>query len=127
MVPGYFSSEHRPALVEPTAPVLRLILSIFSPARPPLRRIRQAQPTASPADPIGRVEKVVGDVTVIRNGVSVALNVGDAVYKSDVVQAGANSSVGIGFPDGTALNLVANTGWRLPYSSIPIPLPIPPL
>ena len=73
----------------------------------------QAQPTASPANPIGRVEKVVGDVTVIRNGVSVALNVGDAVYKSDVVQAGANSSVGIGFPDGTALNLVANTRMAL--------------
>jgi hypothetical protein len=29
------------------------------------------------------------------------------------VQTGANSSVGIGFPDGTALNLVANTRMAL--------------
>ncbi len=29
--------------------------------------------------------------------------------KSDVIQTGANSSCGIAFPDGTALNLVANT------------------
>ena len=62
---------------------------------------------------IGKVEKVIGNVTVVRNGVAVALHVGDAVYKSDVVQTGANSSVGIGFPDGTALNLVANTRMAL--------------
>ncbi len=49
----------------------------------------------------------------MRNGVAVALHVGDAVFKSDVVQTGANSSVGIGFPDGTALNLVANTRMAL--------------
>ena len=42
-----------------------------------------------------------------------ALNVGDAVYKSDVVQTGANSSAGVAFPDGTALNLVANTRMAL--------------
>ena len=48
----------------------------------------QAQPTA-PADAIGKIEKVVGDVTVVRNGVTVALHVGDAVFKSDVVQTGA--------------------------------------
>ena len=52
-------------------------------------------------------------MTVVSNGVAVALHVGDAVYKSDVVQTGANSSVGIGFPDGTALNLVANTRMAL--------------
>ena len=67
----------------------------------------------TPADPIGEVEKVVGTVTVIRNGVSVALNVGDKVYKSDVVQTGADSQLGISFPDGTALNLVANTRMAL--------------
>ena len=72
----------------------------------------QAQPSAPP-DSIGKIEKVVGNVTIVRNGVSVALNVGDAVYKSDVIQTGANSSVGIGFPDGTALQLVANTRMAL--------------
>ena len=42
-----------------------------------------------------------------------SLNVGDAVYKSDVVQTGANSSAGVAFPDGSALNLVANTRMAL--------------
>lgn len=35
------------------------------------------------------------------------------MYKTDVIQTGANSSVGIGFPDGTALQLVANTRMAL--------------
>jgi hypothetical protein len=35
------------------------------------------------------------------------------VYKSDVIQTGANSSCGVSFPDGTALNLVANTRMAL--------------
>ena len=113
VVPGYFSSEHRPALVAPNGAGLAPYLVDLLAGSPTPGEYAQAQPTASPANPIGRVEKVVGDVTVIRNGVSVALNVGDAVYKSDVVQAGANSSVGIGFPDGTALNLVANTRMAL--------------
>ena len=50
---------------------------------------------------------------MVRNGVAVALHVGDAVFKSDVVQTGASSSCGISFPDGTALNLVANTRMAL--------------
>ena len=72
----------------------------------------QTQPTTPPA-PIGKVEKVVGNATVIRNGVAVVLHVGDPIYKSDVVQTGSGSSVGISFPDGTALNLIANTRMAL--------------
>ena len=45
----------------------------------------------------------------MRNGTAVTLHVGDAVFKSDVIQTGASSSCGVSFPDGTALNLVANT------------------
>jgi len=40
----------------------------------------------------------------MRNGVAVVLHVGDHVYKTDVIQTGSGSSVGISFPDGTALN-----------------------
>jgi FecR protein len=58
------------------------------------------------------VEKIVGDVTIVRNGVSVALHVGDA-FKSDVIVTGANSSAGITFPDGTLLDLVANSRMAL--------------
>ena len=50
---------------------------------------------------------------MVRNGATVALHVGDAVFKSDVVQTGASASCGISFPDGTVLNLVANTRMAL--------------
>src|ERR1700728_2495241 len=112
VIPGYFSAEHRPALAAPNGASLASYVVELLAGSPTPGEYAQAQPTA-PSDPIGRVEKVVGDVTVIRNGVSVTVSVGDAIYKSDVVQTGANSSVGIAFPDGTAFNLVANTRMAL--------------
>ena len=112
IIPGYFSTESRPALVAPNGATLSANLIDLLAGSPTPGEYAQAQP-ATPADPIGKVEKVVGDVTVIRNGVSAALNVGDVVYKSDVIQTGLDSSVGIAFPDGTAFNLVANTRMAL--------------
>ena len=73
---------------------------------------RRRSPT-SPPDSIGKVEKVIGDVTAIRNGVAVTLHVGDVVYQSDIIQTGVDSRVGIGFPDGTALELTASTRMAL--------------
>ena len=112
IVPGYFSAEHLADLVAPnggqiTGDLVGLLAGSAAPGQ-----YAQAQATV-PTDSIGRIEKVVGDVTVMRNGVAVALHVGDAVYKNDVVQTGGDSSCGIGFPDGTALNLVANTRMAL--------------
>jgi FecR protein len=112
IIPGYFSSEQHPALVAPNGASLAPDLVDLLAGSPTPGQYAQAQPT-TPPDAIGKCEKVVGSVTVVRNGVAVALHVGDAVFKSDVVQTGANSSVGIGFPDGTALNLVANTRMAL--------------
>jgi hypothetical protein len=112
LIPGYFSSEHHPALVAPNGAHLSpdTVDLLAGSAMP--GHYAQAQPTAPP-DSIGKIEKVVGDVTVVRNGVAVALHVGDAVFKSDVVATGSSSSCGISFPDGTALNLVANTRMAL--------------
>ena len=112
LIPGYFSGEHERALVAPNGASLASNVVDLLAGSPTPGEYAQSQPTP-PSDPVGRVEKVVGNVTVVRNGVSVALNVGDAIYKSDVVQTAANSSVGIAFPDGTALNLVANTRMAL--------------
>jgi len=112
IIPGYFSSEKHPALVAPNGASLSPDLVDLLAGSPTPGEYAQAQPT-TPPDAIGKVEKVVGSAAVMRNGVAVALHVGDAVYKSDVVQTGADSSVGIGFPDGTALNLVANTRMAL--------------
>jgi hypothetical protein len=108
IVPGYFSSEHPPALVAPNGMTLSGDMVQMLAGSPTPGEYAQAQP-GMPADGIGKIEKVVGDVTAVRNGVAVTLHVGDAVFKSDVIRTGAGSSVGISFPDGTALNLVANT------------------
>ena len=113
IIPGYFAAEHRQALVAPNGATLSgdtvfLLAGSAAPAQ-----YAQAQPAAAAADAIGQVAKVFGQVTVVRNGTTVALNVGDAVYRSDVVQTGGSSSVGITFPDGTALNLVAYTRMAL--------------
>jgi hypothetical protein len=112
VIPGYFSTETPPALMAPSGASLAPGLISLLTGSPTPNEYAQAQ-SATPPDPIGKVEKIIGAVDVIRNGVSVTLNVGDNIYKSDVVQTSANSSVGIGFPDGTALNLVANTRMAL--------------
>jgi len=112
LIPGYFSSEQHPALVAPNGAHLSPDVVDLLAGSPTPGHYAQAQP-APPPDAIGKIEKVVGDVTVVRNGVAVALHIGDAVFKSDVVQTGSQSMAGIGFPDGTALNLVANTRMAL--------------
>jgi FecR protein len=112
LIPGYFASEHHPALMAPNGAQLSADTVDLLAGSPTPGQYAQAQPTA-PADPAGKIEKVVGDVTVMRNGVAIAVHVGDAVFKSDVVQTGPTSSCGISFPDGTALNLVANTRMAL--------------
>jgi VCBS repeat-containing protein len=58
--------------------------------------------------PIGRVEKVSGTATVLRNGVPIDLQVGDMVAKGDVLQTGASSSLSIKFNDGTVFSLSAS-------------------
>ncbi len=115
IIPGYFSAEHPAALVAPNgARIAGDLVELLAGSQAPGQYAQDAQAQApAPTNAIGRIEKVVGDVTVMRNGVAVALHVGDAVYKNDVVQTGADSSAGIGFPDGTALNLVSNTRMAL--------------
>ncbi len=64
--------------------------------------------TAAASAVIGHVTKLAGSATVIRNGVSIILNMGDNVEKGDVVQSGSNSTVGITFIDGTVFGLSSN-------------------
>ncbi len=108
IIPGYFASEHRPALAAPNGASLTPDLVDLLAGSPTANEYAQAGAPAAPT-PVGTVEKVVGSVAVMRNGVAVALHVGDKVYQSDVIQTGSDSQVGISFPDGTALNLTANT------------------
>jgi hypothetical protein len=112
VVTDYFASEKHPDLVAPNGAHLTGDVVDLLAGSPTHGQYAQAG-TALPPEAIGKVEKVVGQVTLIHNGVSGPLHVGDPVYKTDVVQTGANSSCGIAFPDGTALDLVNNTRMAL--------------
>ena len=114
-VHDYFAQEKRATLMSPAGEVLsgEVVELLAGPANP--GEYAQATPAPAPAaaPTIGKVQVITGSASVLRNGVTVELNVGDAVYKSDVVQTGGDSSVGISFTDGTVLNLSANARMAL--------------
>jgi hypothetical protein len=64
--------------------------------------------TAAASQVIGHVTKLTGNATAIRNGVAIILHQGDNVEKGDVVQSGADSTLGITFIDGTVFGLSSN-------------------
>jgi VCBS repeat-containing protein len=71
-------------------------------------QLAQADGSASVAQVIGHVTKLIGTATAIRNGVSIILNNGDNVNKGDVVQSGSDSTLGITFIDGSVFGLGSN-------------------
>ena len=112
IVPSYFAIEKHPDLVAPNGAHLSADVVDLLAGSPTPGQYVQAH-TVLPPEAIGKVEKVVGNVTVLRNGTAVTLHVGDPVHKSDVIETAANSSCGIVFPDGTALDVVAGTRMAL--------------
>ena len=108
-IPDYFASETRAHLMSPEGATLspRVVESLAG----PLAAGQSAQAGGQPASGqavIGRVEALTGSATVVRNGVTVTLNVGDTVRRGDVVQTSGDSSVAIVFTDGTTFALNAN-------------------
>jgi hypothetical protein len=105
VVEDYFKGEKRAALASPdghrlTGDIVNALVGHVEYA--------QAAPAPDSATVIGHVTKLAGNATVIRNGVSIVLNMGDNVNKGDVVQSGSNSSLGITFIDGTVFGLSSN-------------------
>ena len=102
---GYFRDERRLNITTPEGASLRgtTIEALAGPDPP--RLYAQAAGAASVQVPIGRVEKVSGSVTVLRNGFLIELRPGDTVAKGDVVQTGPDSSLTIKLNDGTVFNL----------------------
>jgi fibronectin-binding autotransporter adhesin len=101
----YFKSEKRAPLASPDgAHLTGDIVSALAGS------VAVAQAGGSPAasQVIGHVTKLQGSATAIRNGVSIILSNGDNVEKGDVVESGANSTVGITFIDGTVFGLSSN-------------------
>jgi len=101
-------AERRNALVaqDQTGPDLSLDNAF---AGPRLIQLAQATPVAAAQQQIGRIEKVSGNATIIRNGVQIELQVGNPVYRSDIVQTGSGGSVAVKFTDGTVFMLSPDT------------------
>ncbi|GEP07446.1 tandem-95 repeat protein [Methylobacterium oxalidis] len=110
VVHDYFEVGRRPKLVAPDGATLSD--AVIAALSLPLGGEQHAQagaPQASDASPaIGRVQTVTGTATVVRNGVTVTLHVGDLVFKGDVVQTERGSSLAISFLDGTLFSLSAS-------------------
>src|SRR5882724_1022479 len=106
LVRDYFKGEHRAGLASPdgawlTGDIVNALTGHTQYA--------QADGSASAGKVIGHVSKLAGNATVIRNGVSIILNLGDNVEKGDVVQPGSESKLGITFIDGTVFGLASNS------------------
>ncbi len=109
-VVDYFRHEKLPDLAAPNGSVLAAdMVQKLAGSLAPNQFAQATAPAPSAGQSIGRVDKLTGSVTILRNGASVIVNVGDAINKGDVVQTGSNSTVSIAFVDGTALTLTANT------------------
>jgi VCBS repeat-containing protein len=101
----YFKGEKHRALASPdgahlTADVVEALTGEV--------QVSQADGSIGAHQVIGHVTKLAGNATVVRNGVSIILNMGDNVEKGDVVQSGSNSTLGITFVDGTVFGLSSN-------------------
>jgi VCBS repeat-containing protein len=107
IVHDYFKSDERATLMAPSgASLAGRLVSLLAGAE---QNVQEAQAGAGAATaPIGRVEKVSGTCTIIRNGVAIAANQGDVVLKGDVLQTAQGSSLGVAFLDGTAFFLSAS-------------------
>jgi hypothetical protein len=105
VVENYFVGEKRAALAAPDG--AQLSGDIVS-ALTGHVQYAQASGAVDAGKVIGHVTKLAGNATVIRNGVSIVLNMGDNVHKGDVVQCGSSSSLGITFIDGTVFGLASN-------------------
>ena len=104
-IPEYFKGEYRSALMSPEGASLsgRVVEAMTARAQ-----YAQADQIASAVAAVGNVAKVSGTAVVTRNGVPVELKQGDKLLKGDVVQTGADSTIGVSFVDGTALGLASN-------------------
>ena len=106
VVPQYFHGEKRATLLSPDgAPLDSRVVDSLTGYTP---YAQAAGVGSTAAKVVGNVVKMSGSASVVRNGVTITLNNGDAVYQTDVVQTGSNSTLGLVLVDGTTFNLTAN-------------------
>lgn len=104
VVGNYFKGESRPSLA--TKDGATLSGSIVDAMTGHVMYAQAAAPAGAAV--CGHVMKMTGSASVIRNGVSVELHIGDAIQKGDVVQTGSDSSIGMTLVDGSAFGMTSN-------------------
>ncbi len=108
IVPDYFSSDKHATLLSPNGAMLTpdVVQALAGPQAP--GQFAQATPAQNDAEAVGRVATVAGNCTILRNGVAITVNAGDAIHKGDVLQT-VSGKMGVTFNDGSTLNLTENT------------------
>lgn len=104
LLPDYFNHEHPPALLSPEGAMLdaatvRALSGVGS-----QWQFAQAGGGALPAE-IGTVRTLVGTATAVRGGAAQQLEIGQPVFQGDVIETGANSTLGITLVDRTVFSL----------------------
>lgn len=109
VVAGYFKSDVLATMQSPNGASLKgdVIAALAGPRA--AGQYASATKQESSAQAIGQVAKLEGHATVIRNGVAIVLNVGDAVLKGDVVQTGSSGTIGILFKDGSVFQITPDS------------------
>jgi hypothetical protein len=100
-MPSPLQVEHAATVLGASAGLIRL-----AQAAPP--QPGGAAQAAAPVDPIGNVATLDGSATVTRNSTATPLRLKDDIFKNDVLQTSANSTLGVTFNDETTFNLTAN-------------------
>jgi len=62
---------------------------------------------------VAQVEKLTGQVSILRAGVHVSIKVGDPLFEKDVVETEADGGIGITFIDNTVFSAGPNSEIRL--------------
>ncbi|WP_145662781.1 Ig-like domain-containing protein [Bradyrhizobium stylosanthis] len=110
IVPNYFRDQARPLLVSPEG--AHLDPGVVD-ALTGHTLYAQAGAPAAGGKVVGHVVKITGSASIVRNGVTIVANVGDAINQNDVVQTGSGSTLGLVLDDGTTFNLSANARFML--------------
>jgi hypothetical protein len=106
-MPSPLQAERSATILDANTGSIRLAQA--APAQPSAPQAPQPA-TASADDPIGNVATLIGTATVTRNGAgALPLKLGDDIFKNDVLQTSANSTLGVTFNDETTFNLTANS------------------
>lgn len=108
VVHDYFATDARARLLSPEGASLspEVVAALAGPLAP--GQYAQAAPTPAAQQAVGRVATVDGNATIMRNGVAITPQTGDAVLKGDVLLT-TTGSLGVTFNDGSTLNLTANS------------------